>query len=64
MHDFYSEINPVYYFYLKMNIFSFTQICGGFLIIFNKFFYYLLLPVFRCRIKQKFRKSIHGSQKI
>ena len=35
---FYSEINPVYYFYLKMNIFSVAQICGGFLIIFNKFF--------------------------
>ena len=42
---FYSEINPVYYFYLKMNI-SFAQICGGFLIIYNKFFYYLLLQLF------------------
>ena len=39
---FYSEINPVYNFYLKMNIFTFAQICGGFLIIFNNFFYYLL----------------------
>ena len=37
------EINPVYYFYLKMNM----------LIILNKFFYYLLLQLFRCRIKQK-----------
>ena len=45
---FYSEINPEYYFYWKMNIFSFEQICGGFLIIVNKFFYYLLLQVYRC----------------
>ena len=50
---FYLEINPKYYFYWKMNIFTFTQICGGFLIIVNKFFYYLLRQVFRCRIKQK-----------
>ena len=34
---FYLEINPVYYFYLKLNIFSFAQICSGFFIIFNKF---------------------------
>ena len=48
---FYSEINPVYYFYWK--IITFTQICSGFFIIVNNFFYYLLLQVFRCRIKQK-----------
>ena len=30
-----------------------AQIFGGFFIIVNKFFYYLLLQVFRCRIKQK-----------
>ena len=35
---FYSEINPVYYFYWKMNIFTFAQICGGFFIIVSKFF--------------------------
>ena len=49
----YSEINPVHYFNWKMNIFTFAQICGGFLIIVNKYFYNLLLQVFRCRIKQK-----------
>ena len=36
-----------------MNIFTFAQISGGFTIIFNKFFYYLLLQEFRCRINQK-----------
>ena len=35
---FYSAINPEYYFYWEMNIFTFAQICGGFLIIINKFF--------------------------
>ena len=50
---FYSEINPVYFLYWKMNIFTFAQICGGFLIIVNEFFYYLLLQIFRFRIKQK-----------
>ena len=49
----YSEINPEYYFYRKMNIFTFAQICGGFFFIVNKFFYYLLLQVYRCRMKQK-----------
>ena len=37
----------------KMNIITFAQIYGGFLIIVNKFLYYLLLQVFRCRIEQK-----------
>ena len=50
---FYSEINPVYYFYWETNIVTFARICGGFFIIGNKLFYYLLFQVFRCRIKQK-----------
>ena len=50
---FYSEINSEYYFYWKMNIFTFAQICGGFFIIVNKFFYYVLLEIYRCRIKEK-----------
>ena len=33
---FYSEINPLYYFYWKMNIITFAQICGGFFIIVRK----------------------------
>ena len=36
-----------------MNIFSFVQICGGFSIIFNQFFFIYYFEVFRCRIKQK-----------
>ena len=43
---FYLEINPEYYFYWKMNIFTFAQVCDGFLIIVNKLFYYLLLQVY------------------
>ena len=37
---FYSEINSEYYFYCKMNIFTFAQICGGFLVIVKKFIIY------------------------
>ena len=33
---FYSEINPVYYFYWKMNIITFAQICGGIRLWFTK----------------------------
>ena len=71
---FYSEINSVYYFYQEMNIFTFAQICSGFLVILTSFFFnYLLLQVFRCINQklfslvfqtQKRGKSIHESQKI
>ena len=43
---FYSDISPVYYFCWKINIMTFAQICGRFLIIVNNFFYYLLLKFF------------------
>ena len=71
MHVFYdffhSEINPEYYFYWKMNIFTFAQICSEFLIIVNKFyFYYLLLQVDRTSYKAKINLAVlfrHGNPK-
>ena len=42
---FYSEINPVYYFYWKMNIITFAQICGGFSIIVNKFLLFIISSI-------------------
>ena len=43
---FYSEINPEYYFYWKRNIFTFAQICGGFLILGNEQVCYLFKASF------------------
>ena len=50
---FYSEINSVYYFYWKINTFTFAQICGGFLIILYKFFLLLITSSISLSYKAK-----------
>ena len=55
---FYSKINPVYYFYLEINI-SFAQICGGFLIIFSNFF---IIYYFKAKINLALLFRLNNSE--
>ena len=55
---FYSEINPEYYFYCKMNIFTFAQICDGFLIIINKFFLLIIISSISLSYKAKINLAV------